>query len=219
MEDSSETQVATNAGGGKRLLLLIIAVIIATATAVWLVPDDEGLVPESPPKQPVATGALEPLTQPAATVAPETVPEPLEKPAPDIETAINPGDQARAVIARLRDGGADAGSAAFAEAEQQREAGQTEDAYLLYFFAAKQGSPEAALALGTQADPAYFVPQSGVLDLADPGQAYKWYRMAADNGNREAERRLSALLDWAKESAAAGDEQARRLMLQWRHRE
>ena len=123
------------------------------------------------------------------------------------------------VIARLRHGGADTGSTAFAEAERQRESGQTEDAYLLYFFAAKQGSAEAALALGTLADPAYFVPQGGVLDLADPGQAYKWYRMAADNGNREAERRLGALLDWAKNSAAAGDEQAHRLMLQWRHRE
>lgn len=214
MEDSNETQAATDtdAARGKRLPILAITVAIATGIAVWLVPENEKPAPE-----PTSTTT-------AAVPQSEAGPDPQSEAPTGVETEVlsvieaeaRPGDQARALIARLRDDTDNAGSAAFAEAERQREAGRTEDAYLLYFFAARQGHGQAALTLGTQSDPAHFSPDNGSLDQADPAQAYKWYRMAVDNGNREAERHLKSLYERVAKQAEAGDEKARRLMLQWR---
>ena len=196
MEDSNETQVPTKEPGAK--------VILATALAYWLVPDEKGTVPAPSAQAPQVEPAPRATTRSPAAAAPET------------EIQARPGDHAREIIARLRNGADDPASVAFAEAQSQREAGRTEDAYLLYFFAAKRGHGEAALALGTQTDPAYFTPENGVSEQADPAQAYKWYRMAADRGNTEAERRLAALLQRVSKDAMAGDEKARRLMLQWK---
>ena len=40
--------------------------------------------------------------------------------------------------------------------------------------------------------------------------------MAVDNGNSEAKQRLASLFERIEKQAAEGDENARRLMLQWR---
>jgi TPR repeat protein len=50
----------------------------------------------------------------------------------------------------------------------------------------------------------------------NPGQAYKWYSVAAVAGNDEAALSLQALRQRLQQDAEAGDEQARRLLLQWR---
>jgi TPR repeat protein len=213
VEDSNDTQAAEEAPRGKRLPILIAAVIIATGIAVWLVPEQEDSPPKSAPKTTVALPA--PETGPHQQA--ETPPIAEAKAPSRIQTETRPGEYARTLIARLRNNDpGNAGPEAFAAALQQSEAGRKEDAYLLYFFAAKQGHAEAALTLGTQTDPAYFDPESGIHDEADPAQAHKWYRMAVDNGNAEAERRLASLFERVEKQAAAGDEQARRLLLQWR---
>ena len=95
-------------------------------------------------------------------------------------------------------------------------AGNLEDAYLLYRFAARNGQAQAALILGTQADPAFHAAAAGYLPDADPAQAYKWYSVAAAAGNDKAVQQLQALRKRMQQEAAAGDEQARRLLLQWR---
>ena len=68
------------------------------------------------------------------------------------------------------------------------------DAYLLYFFAAREGHAASALALGTQADPAQYNPQDSVFDAPDIIQAHKWYQAAAQNGNAQGRERLADLL-------------------------
>ena len=97
-----------------------------------------------------------------------------------------------------------------------QEAGDQEDAYLLYRFAARHGQAQAAMTLGTQADPAFHTAVTSYLSEADPGQAYKWYSVALAAGNDTAGLRLQDLHRQAQQAAVAGDEQARRLLLQWR---
>jgi TPR repeat protein len=104
----------------------------------------------------------------------------------------------------------------FAEAERMQGEGNLEDAYLLYRFAARHGQAQAALILGTQADPAFHAAASGYLPEPNPGQAYKWYNVAAVAGNDEAALSLQALRKRVQQDAEAGDEQARRLLFQWR---
>ena len=67
----------------------------------------------------------------------------------------------------------------------------------------------------TQADPAYHGGAGGYLPEPEPGQAYKWYSMAVAAGIEEATARLQDLRKRVEQSAAAGDERAQRLMLQW----
>lgn len=221
--------------GRTRALMLLVAVI--TAIAVWLVPVDEEKsplslpVPPSAPDTPIAlplppgTDAAGELPQqaPSETSAPlrsaATSSEALPLPPPPggVATITNGGDAARAFIYELQAGGAQPDAdVVFAEAERMQDAGDQEDAYLLYRFAARHGQEQAAMALGTSADPAFHTEVTSYLPEPDPGQAYKWYGMAAAAGNDEAEQRLQDLQLRVQQEAAAGDEQARRLLLQWR---
>jgi TPR repeat protein len=104
----------------------------------------------------------------------------------------------------------------FNRAEQLQDEGQLEDAYLLYRLAARQGHVQAALVLGTQADPAFHTADTSILTEADPQQANKWYSAAAEAGNEEAVKRLKQLRAHVEQSAADGNAAAQRLMLQWR---
>jgi TPR repeat protein len=103
----------------------------------------------------------------------------------------------------------------FAEAERLQGEGNLEDAYLLYRYAARHGQAQAAMNLGTQADPAFHTAVTSYLPESEPGQAYKWYSTAAVAGNEEAPQRLLALRKRVQQDAANGNEQAQRLMLQW----
>jgi hypothetical protein len=127
------------------------------------------------------------------------------------------GDQARAIIAQLGDAAPEVRiNHAYAQAEAFRDAGRLADAYLLYFFAARQGDAASALVLGTMADPARYSADKSFLDAPDMGQAYKWYRAASEQGNATATERLAELRTQVETAAATGDEHARRLLLQWR---
>ena len=100
-------------------------------------------------------------------------------------------------------------------ASRAQQDGRLSDAYLLYFFAAREGHVDAALALGTQADPATHVPGGSVFETADMNQAHKWYKIAAQHGNLDASRLLADLRSRIEQLAAAGDTQAQRLALLW----
>jgi hypothetical protein len=223
--------------GRTKALMVLVAVI--TAIAIWLVPVDDKQTSLSLPPLPTAPDTSVPLPlpsaadtsraepprtdketsvaspQPAATDTSE--PLPLPPPPGGIATVTNGGDQARAFIYDLQaDGAQPDAEVVFAEAERLQHAGEQEDAYLLYRFAARHGQEQAAMILGTSADPAFHTEVTSFLPEPDPGQAFKWYGMAAAAGNDKAAGRLQDLRQRMQQQAAAGDEQAQRLLLQWR---
>ena len=69
--------------------------------------------------------------------------------------------------------------------------------------------------LARAADPASFH-EGGLFAQADPLQAHKWYGRAAAAGVDEARQAQARLRARVEQAAAAGDEQAQRLMLQWK---
>lgn len=209
--------------GRTKALMALVAII--TVIAIWLVPDDKQ-TPPSLPSLPSAPGSSERLPLPPAAKTAAALPRPsaaetsetlaLPPPPGGIATVTNGGDEARAFIYKLRsDGAKPDADRVFAEAERTQGEGNLLDAYLLYRFAARHGQAQAALILGTQADPAYHAADNSYSPEAEPAQAYKWYSVASAAGNEEAVQRLQDLRKRVQQDAAAGDEQARRLLLQW----
>ena len=187
----------------RRTRVLMVLVVVITAIAIWLVPDGEEQAPT--------------MSLPSLPSVPETSEElALPPPTGGIATVTNGGDGARAYLYELRASGAQPDAdVVFTEAERLQGEGNLEDAYLLYRFAARHGQPQAALNLGTQADPAFHTTTISYLPEPEPGQAYKWYSAAAEAGNEEAPQRLLALRQRVQQDAANGNEQAQRLLLQW----
>jgi len=199
MDDEIDTVKAGKIPAGYKALMAVIAVV--TVLAVWLVPGNEQATPPPLPELPG--------TQKAAVDLPEL--------AGNGGAVIRDGDMARAFIARLRkEHNEFAPDTVFAEAERLQGEGRTVDAHLLYRFAAHYGHGQAALMLGTQADPAFYDATSPDTLQNNPEQAYKWYSMAAAAGINEAVTRLQALRQNMELSASAGDERAQRLLLLWK---
>ena len=141
----------------------------------------------------------------------------LPPPPGGIATVTGGGEGARTFLYELRAGGAKPDpDVVYAEAERRQGEGELEDAYLLYRYAARHGQVQAAMWLGTAADPTYHTQDGSYLPEPAPGQAFKWYSMAAAAGDDQAGQRLQALRERLERDAAAGDEQAQRLLLQWR---
>jgi hypothetical protein len=180
--------------------ILIAVVALATGIAIWQVPDDNKIsdIEEDADSRNRLIGPISRLPS-------------------DQSNAVLPeGEQARAIIKELQAQDGPTGQQAFDQAEQLRAAGDKMDAYLLYFFAARQGHGDAALELATQADPAFHSLETSALDFPDPIQAYKWYRVAIEAGNSTAQRRLTELRNQIELQASTGNEQAQRLVLQWK---
>lgn len=185
-----------------RAKALMAVVAVVTLLAVWLVPDDKQPTPPPLPELPGAPQVDVDLPPPA--------------PAADSAAAIRAGDRARAFVSGLRSGRTEPDpDTVFVEAERLQGEGYSDDAYLLYRFAARHGHGQAALVLGTQADPAFHAAADPDSLNDEPEQAYKWYSMAVAAGIEEAATRLQDLRKRVEQSAAAGDERAQRLMLQW----
>jgi len=213
-KENKETVRGGNWSPGRTRALMALVVVV-TALAIWLVPVDRKQAPSSLPAMPTAPETTEALPLPAASVTSKE----LQLPPPaggGIATLTTGGDGARTFLYELRAGGEEPDpDVVFAEAERMQGAGDLEDAYLLYRFAARHGQPQAALTLGTQADPAYHDSASSFLPDPDAGQAYKWYSVAAAADSEMAVQRLQDLHKRVQQEAVAGDEQARRLLLQW----
>jgi TPR repeat protein len=197
---------------------LIAIVVVLTLIGVWLVPDD---APEDQlDTQPVARGDIPPAE--VRDSAPSLLSEgPADDPAPvETDPAIEavddrPGGKARALIAEMRAEGDIQLDEVFAAAQQAQADGEMADAYLLYFFAAREGHAASALSLGTQADPAQYNPRDSVFDAPDIIQAHKWYEAAAQSGNAQGRERLADLRQRIEQLAADGDPQAQRISLIW----
>jgi hypothetical protein len=187
-----------------RTEVLMAVVVVVTLLAIWLVPGEKQPTPPSLPELPGT---------PAGTGTDLGLPSPEDTGA----ATVAEGDRAREFIASLRTEGDEPDPAVvFDEAQRFRDQGHGEDAYLLYRYAARHGQAQAALILGTQADPALFSEQTSPLSQPAPEQALKWYRIAMAAGSKEAEIRLQDLRKRLEQAAADGDENAQRLMLQWR---
>jgi len=185
---------------------LIIAVVVLTLIGVWLVPgespqDDEGRATAPAPSL---------LGEVPDTATPEAEPS-----APPGVIDERPGARARTQIAKLRAAGNISYADVFVAARQAQADGDLADAYLLYFFAARAGHGDSALALANQADPATRDPQNSVYEGADLTQAYKWYRVAAGSGDAVAGRQLAELRGRVEQLAADGDPEAQRISLLW----
>lgn len=121
------------------------------------------------------------------------------------------GSAAREQIAQMQEvGNVDAVETAYQQGQVFESDGERVDAYLMYFFAARKGHAESALKLAEMSDPLANRPEK-----AEPYQAYKWYKTAADSGIEEASEQLEKLKQWAETSAGEGNPAAQRLLLQW----
>lgn len=225
MEESNQSDqiISKRVGLNNNLVVPIIVVVLLTTLAVWLVPDD-GEEQEAKKPLPKLDSVIRPLEKADSAMSPP------EKPAMEKTTTVQSPDakglsggmisqpdeqqDARMMIAKFRKEKGNAGQKAFEAAEKQRSMGNTADAYLLYFFAAKQGHAEAAYNLGTQSDPTYYTSVNSALDEPDPGQAIKWYKIAIDSGNKDARQNLMELAKRIKQQAEAGSDEAQRLLLQ-----
>lgn len=196
MSENPETEFVDRASerrSGPWRLILIVAFV--TLIGVLLVPGESPQEP--PPATPNDTGAAQPsLLQ-------------------DAEQATPPGATARRLIAESR-AAADPGLDRIADkAREMQAAGSLTDAYLLLFYAAREGHAGAALTLAEQADPAHRDPSNSVHESADLAQAYKWYVVAAEHGSARAQQQLAALKRHIEQLARNGDERAQRLTLTW----
>jgi TPR repeat protein len=199
MDDETDNVKAGNIPAGYKALMAVIVVV--TLVAMWLLPGNEQTTPPPLPELPGTQKAGMDLPQPAG----------------DGGSVIRDGDRARAFVASLRNG--DEGfepDAVFIEAERLQSEGYIVDAHLLYRFAARHGNGQAALLLGTQADPAFSDTTSPDTLKDNPEQAYKWYSIAAAAGIDDAVTRLQTLHQNLELSASAGDERAQRLLLLWK---
>jgi hypothetical protein len=183
-----------------RTWVLMILVAVITGLAVWLVPVNEQLAPPSLPALPSAPDTPEPLPLPSAAVMTEE----LQLPPPSgggIADLTTGGDGARTFLYELRATGEEPDpDVVFAEAERMQGVGDL---------------AQAALTLGTQADPAFHAGAASFLPEPDAGQAYRWYSVAVAANSETAVQRLQDLHKRVQQDAVAGDEQARRLLLQW----
>lgn len=187
---------------------LILLVVVATLIGVWLVPG------EGPRQTSETDGGLPPSLldlPPTAAGGDPALPEALQAP----ELDDSPGARARALIGEMRNSGELRLDEIFAAADQAQRDGEVADAYLLYFFAAREGHVASALELGRQADPAGEPQGERLFESPDLTQAHKWYKIAAANGNPEAQQRLNDLRQRVEQRAASGDPQAQRIALQW----
>jgi TPR repeat protein len=187
---------------------LIVVVLVLTLVAVWLVPS------ETPTESETADEAQPPSLLESPAVAPTAEPPAAEAEAkPVIDD--RPGAKARALIAQMRSSSDLSLDDLYAEAKTAQAAGELADAYLLYFYAAREGHGGAAMTLAQQADPAYHSAGESVFETPDLLQAHKWYQAAAQSGNDDAWQALEALRKRVDQMAADGDPTAQRIALMW----
>ena len=174
---------------------LIIIVAVLTLIGVWLVPGDE--TGEDPAVAEPTPGGSPARAPSLLADGPGDEPDAVETAKPGAKGQgvedDRPGARARALIAGMRAEGDIDLNQVVASAQRAQIAGELADAYLLYFFAAREGSVAAALELGRPADPASRDPLSSVFEGPDLIQAHKWYRIAAEHGDTEARDRLADL--------------------------
>ena len=237
-DDVSDVEEISQGSGRMRVALEItVAILILVGIYYLFAPEEEIELPplERQEIDPIIRAQIDAADQADSTPTPAQVvsddTSPTEPAQPDIlETAVveppaepaetqpkAEGESAREIIAAQRSG---SDSRPLSEldqlASQYQQQGRTTDAYLLWFYAARQGDGQAAFSLASQHDPNHFEPGNDLLSEADATQAYKWYSAAAAQAVPQARERLEALRLSLQKQAKAGDLSARRLLLNWK---
>jgi hypothetical protein len=224
--------------------LPFVAVAVVLGIIAVLVSGNRGEGPDEPgavEPRAIEPGAIEPgaterdvlepgvlergVTEPGSIDGAAVEPEGEAPSSPPVAAVVTPagvdtdrpGEEARALIATMRAPNAEEDlDTVFRKAGESLKLGRIADAHLLYFFAARRGHAPAAFVLAGIYDPVRFDKERSLLGRPDPLQALKWYRVAADQGNGEAQARLRSLESWVDAKARAGDAEAERLRLSWR---
>jgi TPR repeat protein len=205
-------------------LPFVVAAVVLGIIAV-LVSGNRGEGPAAPgaikPRaiepRPIEPSSIEPRAVAPQAKAPSNPPVAAVAVAPAGVDTDRPGEEARALIATMRASGVEEDlDTVFRKAGESLKRGRIADAHLLYFFAARRGHAPAAFVLGGLYDPVRFDKDRSLLGRPDPLQALKWYRVAAEQGDGEAQARLKSLESWVDARARAGDAEAERLRLSWR---
>lgn len=128
--------------------------------------------------------------------------------------AMQPGEAARQFIGNQEDSGEAIDLDKFYDkAEKLSKQGQSMDAYLLYFYAAKRGHGNSAFKLALIADPATFKADLSITGKPNLVQAKKWYEQAALAGHPSAKRSIEQFRTQVSAQAAQGDDQAQEMMI------
>ncbi len=205
-------------------LPFVVAAVVLGIIAV-LVSGNRGEGPAAPdaikPKaiehRAIEPSSIEPRATEPQAKAPSNPPVAAAPVASAGVDADRAGEEARALIATMRAPDAEEDlDTVFRKAGESLKRGRIADAHLLYFFAARRGHAPAAFVLAGIYDPVRFDKDRSLLGRPDPLQALKWYRVAAAEGDGEAEARLRSLESWVDARARAGDAEAERLRLSWR---
>jgi len=131
------------------------------------------------------------ITEEAPLASPQPSSTPVSTPAPSISTAAaaeSPdgfSPRRLATVTELRAGG-----------DRQLARHDPAAARLFYESAALAGDPAAAMAVAMTYDPVHLAAQGLRWSHVDPDLATEWYLYAIQQGEAEAETRLSALSDW-----------------------
>ena len=202
---------------GAKTPLILAAILLLTVIGGVLYLSVDSVAPDGDPQTSSPTVASADSSRESFV---DTPPPPRPAPAPPPISTLpkqeRPGAEARRIIAEIRSGARAADlDAVFREANGFRDSGQETDAHLLYFYAAKNGHPDAMFILGAAYDPLHFAAASNAMDEPIPDQAHKWYRLAAGAGVEAADARLDALRSWVARAAANGDRDARQLLERW----
>jgi hypothetical protein len=169
----------------------IAIVVIVTLVAIYYVPSEDNV--ESVPVPVTSSTSLIPAPAPLA---------------PNSSDRID----ARTLITELRTASKPDYNKAYDAGEMLRKKGQLDQAYILYFYAAREGHANAAYRLGQFADNII----SKTTYRPNATQAIKWYHNAKKAGVNEAADTLDALKRYYEDKARSGDTNARRLLLLWR---
>lgn len=130
------------------------------------------------------------------------------------ELLVPPGLRAREYIRQIREQGKPYPfDQVMGKASSYANEGSLADAHLVFFFAAREGHVEAMMMMAEMSDPTLFQAENNLLDTANAIQAYKWYRLALDQGFEPARPRLDNLAQWARAEAAYGNAEASQLLL------
>ncbi len=229
-DDFSDVEGISRGSGRLRVTLEItVAILILVGIYVLFAPEDEVELPPLPRSEidPIIRERIDAATQvpPTEASAPTDESAIQASQSPAVEATqpesvapdtLSDGDTARQIIAAQRSG---SDTRQLSElnglAREYQQQGRPTDAYLLWFYAARQGDGESAFALAGLYDPNHFQSGSSLVTAADATQAYKWYSAAARQSIPEAAERLQALRARLQSQAEAGDMSARRLLLNW----
>ena len=229
-DDFSDVEEVSRSSGRLRVTLEIAVAILILVGIYYLFAPEEPI--DLPPLQqseidPIIRAQIDAAsvekaeTPPAEAVdgADESQGTPASDPTQSDNTpsiAVADGATARDIIAAQRSGNdSRAVSELSSLARDYQQQGRVTDAYLLWFYAARQGDGDAAFALADLYDPNHFQPGGSLVTAADATQAYKWYSAAARQSVALADERLHALRAALEAKAEAGDMSARRLLLNW----